>query len=110
MARVTVTERARRLRAQYALQAQDLRGRIERRVNRIPVALRKQKMGDLLAKHAAAAADAEGPSSSKKPTVTSSKETKPSAKASKDAKTAAPGSARTRTVKPVAYVDRHGPT
>ncbi|PGH36489.1 hypothetical protein GX50_00676 [[Emmonsia] crescens] len=46
-----VTERARKLRAQYALQAQDLRGRIERRVNRIPVALRKAKMGDLLAKH-----------------------------------------------------------
>ncbi|KLJ09837.1 hypothetical protein EMPG_14741 [Blastomyces silverae] len=46
-----VTERARKLRAHYALQAQDLRGRIERRVNRIPTALRKQKMGDLLAKY-----------------------------------------------------------
>ncbi|OAX85526.1 hypothetical protein ACJ72_00064 [Emergomyces africanus] len=46
-----VTERARKLRAQYALQAQDLRGRIERRINRIPVALRKAKMGDLLAKY-----------------------------------------------------------
>ncbi|OJD17411.1 hypothetical protein AJ78_02483 [Emergomyces pasteurianus Ep9510] len=46
-----VTERARKLRAQYALQAQDLRARIERRINRIPVALRKAKMGDLLAKY-----------------------------------------------------------
>ncbi|KAK2812048.1 hypothetical protein FQN50_001757 [Emmonsiellopsis sp. PD_5] len=46
-----VTERARRLRAQYALQAQDLRARIERRVNRIPMALRKANMGDLLAKY-----------------------------------------------------------
>ncbi|KMW66728.1 hypothetical protein BDDG_11694 [Blastomyces dermatitidis ATCC 18188] len=46
-----VTERARKLRAHYALQAQDLRGRIERRINRIPTALRKQRMGDLLAKY-----------------------------------------------------------
>ncbi|PKX99334.1 uncharacterized protein P174DRAFT_427542 [Aspergillus novofumigatus IBT 16806] len=47
----TVTERARKLRAQYALQAHDLRSRIERRINRIPVALRKAKMGELLEKH-----------------------------------------------------------
>ncbi|OKL58349.1 hypothetical protein UA08_06008 [Talaromyces atroroseus] len=46
-----ITERARGLRAQYALQAQDLRSRIERRVNRIPVALRKTTMGALLEKH-----------------------------------------------------------
>ncbi|KAL4980956.1 Borealin N terminal-domain-containing protein [Aspergillus desertorum] len=46
-----VTERARKLRAQYALQAQDLRARIERRVNRIPLALRKANMGELLEKH-----------------------------------------------------------
>ncbi|KAI1962889.1 hypothetical protein LOZ58_002513 [Ophidiomyces ophidiicola] len=46
-----VTERARKLRAHYALQAQDLRSRIERRVNRIPMALRKKLMGDLLAKY-----------------------------------------------------------
>ncbi|BCR87375.1 uncharacterized protein ACHE_31362A [Aspergillus chevalieri] len=46
-----ITERARKLRAQYALQTHDLRARIERRVNRIPVALRKAKMGDLLEKH-----------------------------------------------------------
>ena len=46
-----MTERARKLRAHYALQAQDLRARVERRVNRIPVSLRKQTMGDLLKKH-----------------------------------------------------------
>ncbi|KAL4771566.1 Borealin N terminal-domain-containing protein [Aspergillus nidulans var. acristatus] len=46
-----ITERARKLRAQYALQAQDLRARIERRVNRIPVILRKANMGELLEKH-----------------------------------------------------------
>ncbi|QGA18755.1 hypothetical protein EYB26_006440 [Talaromyces marneffei] len=46
-----ITERARRLRAQYALQAQDLRSRIERRVNRIPISLRKTLMGVLLEKY-----------------------------------------------------------
>ncbi|KAJ4165597.1 hypothetical protein LMH87_007221 [Akanthomyces muscarius] len=46
-----VTERARRLRAQYNLQAQGLRSRIEIRVNRIPTALRKMKMEDLLLKY-----------------------------------------------------------
>lgn len=46
-----VTERARRLRAQYNLQAQGLRSRVEIRINRIPVSLRKIKMGDLLLKH-----------------------------------------------------------
>lgn len=46
-----VTERARNLRAQYALQANDLRARIERRVNRIPISLRKVTMGELLQKH-----------------------------------------------------------
>ncbi|KAH6898850.1 Borealin N terminal-domain-containing protein [Thelonectria olida] len=45
-----ITERARRLRAQYNLQAQGLRSRIEIRINRIPMALRKIKMGDLLLK------------------------------------------------------------
>lgn len=48
-----VTERARNLRSQYALQANDLRARIERRVNRIPVSLRKANMGELLQKHSA---------------------------------------------------------
>ncbi|KAF4581185.1 Borealin-like protein [Ophiocordyceps camponoti-floridani] len=46
-----VTERARRLRAQYSLQAQGLRSRVEIRINRIPTALRKLKMGDLMLKH-----------------------------------------------------------
>ena len=46
-----VTERARKLRAQYALQAQSLRTRIELRVNRIPTSLRKANMGELLAKY-----------------------------------------------------------
>lgn len=46
-----VTERARKLRAQYMLQAQGLRTRIEIRVNRIPTGLRKAKMGDLLLKY-----------------------------------------------------------
>ncbi|RHZ73106.1 hypothetical protein CDV55_107911 [Aspergillus turcosus] len=46
-----ITERARKLRAQYALQAHDLRSRIERRINRIPIALRKATMGELLEKH-----------------------------------------------------------
>ncbi|KEZ44508.1 hypothetical protein SAPIO_CDS3525 [Scedosporium apiospermum] len=45
-----ITERARRLRAQYNLQAQGLRSRIEIRVNRIPISLRKMIMGELLAK------------------------------------------------------------
>ncbi|OBT91875.1 hypothetical protein VE01_10133 [Pseudogymnoascus verrucosus] len=46
-----ITERARKLRAQYMLQAQGLRTRIEIRVNRIPTGLRKAKMGDLLLKY-----------------------------------------------------------
>lgn len=46
-----VTERARKLRAQYNLQAQGIRTRIEIRVNRIPMALRKAKMGELADKY-----------------------------------------------------------
>ncbi|KAJ5999707.1 hypothetical protein N7481_000116 [Penicillium waksmanii] len=46
-----ITERARKLRSQYALQANDLRARIERRVNRIPISLRKANMGELYEKH-----------------------------------------------------------
>jgi hypothetical protein len=46
-----ITERARGLRAHFALQCADLRARVERRINRIPMALRKAKMGDLLEKH-----------------------------------------------------------
>ncbi|KAI0478685.1 Borealin N terminal-domain-containing protein [Xylariaceae sp. FL0804] len=45
-----VTERARRLRAQYNIQAQQLRSRVEMRVNRIPRTLRRVPMGELLAK------------------------------------------------------------
>ena len=48
---LTVTERARKLRAQYALQAQSLRTRIELRVNRIPKSLRKANMGELLERY-----------------------------------------------------------
>ncbi|MCJ1470816.1 hypothetical protein MMC07_009463 [Pseudocyphellaria aurata] len=47
----SVTERARKLRAQYALQAQSLRTRIELRINRIPKSLRSANMGELVAKH-----------------------------------------------------------
>ncbi|KXL44218.1 MAG: hypothetical protein FE78DRAFT_71928 [Acidomyces sp. 'richmondensis'] len=43
-----ITDRARKLRAQYSLQAQSLRMRLEMRVNRIPLALRKRTMGELL--------------------------------------------------------------
>ncbi|KAL6250657.1 hypothetical protein RBB50_002959 [Rhinocladiella similis] len=46
-----ITERARQLRAGYALQCADLRSRIERRVNRIPLALRKMTMGELMAQY-----------------------------------------------------------
>ena len=45
-----VTERARRLRSQYNLQAQSVRSRIEIRLNRIPTSLRKMRMGDLMIK------------------------------------------------------------
>ncbi|KAH8893709.1 hypothetical protein GQ53DRAFT_745149 [Thozetella sp. PMI_491] len=45
-----ITERARKLRANYNLHAQSLRTRIEIRINRIPTSLRKTKMGDLLRK------------------------------------------------------------
>ncbi len=46
-----VTERARKLRANYNLHAQSLRTRIEIRINRIPMSLRRAKMGDLLIKY-----------------------------------------------------------
>ncbi|CEJ90724.1 hypothetical protein VHEMI06485 [[Torrubiella] hemipterigena] len=45
-----VTERARRLRAQYHAHAQGIRSRIEMRINRIPTSLRKMTMGELLMK------------------------------------------------------------
>ncbi|KAF2169844.1 hypothetical protein M409DRAFT_52335 [Zasmidium cellare ATCC 36951] len=47
-----ITERARKLRAQYALQAQGLRTRLEMRVNRIPQALRKRNIQEVLDEHA----------------------------------------------------------
>ncbi|RMZ88805.1 hypothetical protein DV736_g3967, partial [Chaetothyriales sp. CBS 134916] len=43
--------RERRLRAHYALQCADLRSRIERRINRIPIAMRKMTMAEVIAKH-----------------------------------------------------------
>lgn len=46
-----VTERARKLRAQYTLQAQGLRNRVELRINRIPKSLRTANMGELFAKY-----------------------------------------------------------
>lgn len=42
-----VTERARKLRNQYKLQAQSLRAHIEMRINRVPSSFRRTKMGDL---------------------------------------------------------------
>ncbi|TVY56072.1 hypothetical protein LCER1_G003710 [Lachnellula cervina] len=50
-----ITERARKLRAQYMLQSQGLRSRIEIRVNRIPTALRRANMEELLNKYNEAA-------------------------------------------------------
>ncbi|KAJ5273669.1 hypothetical protein N7478_008794 [Penicillium angulare] len=61
-----ITERARKLRAQYALQQHDLRSRLERRVNRIPMTLRKANMGELLEKHNAFLAQAQTTSPSRK--------------------------------------------
>lgn len=46
-----VTERARKLRNQYKLQAQSLRARIEMRINRVPSSLRRTKMRDLEGAH-----------------------------------------------------------
>ncbi|MCJ1263122.1 hypothetical protein MMC22_002992 [Lobaria immixta] len=56
-----VTERARKLRAQYALQAQSLRTRIELRINRIPKSLRSANMGELVAKHLEKKKEADSP-------------------------------------------------
>ncbi|CAZ81833.1 unnamed protein product [Tuber melanosporum] len=46
-----ITERARKLRAQYTMQARSLKQRIEMRINRVPKKLWGMKMGDLLAQH-----------------------------------------------------------
>ncbi|RDW74554.1 uncharacterized protein DSM5745_07216 [Aspergillus mulundensis] len=94
-----LTERARKLRAQYALQAQDLRARIERRVNRIPVALRKANMGELLEKHhAALRAQLENPSPRKyrSPAKGSRNFTAISASGRKKAATVSPSPRRVR--------------
>ncbi|RMJ11274.1 hypothetical protein BHE90_008147 [Fusarium euwallaceae] len=45
-----ITERARRLRAQYSFMATTVRSRVEMRINRIPMSMRHVKMGDLLQK------------------------------------------------------------
>ncbi|KAL2685189.1 hypothetical protein Neosp_006285 [[Neocosmospora] mangrovei] len=45
-----ITERARRLRAQYSFMATTVRSRVEMRINRIPMSMRNVKMGDLLQK------------------------------------------------------------
>lgn len=88
-----ITERARRLRAQYNLQAQGLRARVEIRINRIPVSLRKIKMGDLLLKHleqeekrsarAAVPAKVISARSPQKPAQTSTLAVKPAGRAQK---------------------------
>ncbi|KAN0098958.1 Nbl1 / Borealin N terminal domain containing protein [Hyaloscypha variabilis] len=63
-----ITERARKLRAQYMHQAQVLRSRIEIRVHRIPMAMRKVNIGELLLKHSQGASTATtGPSRVEKP-------------------------------------------
>ncbi|TAQ87377.1 hypothetical protein B7494_g4293 [Chlorociboria aeruginascens] len=66
-----VTERARKLRAQYMLQTQGLRSRIQIRVNRIPMALRRANMGELLLKYSDNTATA-SPSSRVSPAKTNS--------------------------------------
>ncbi|KAG5794933.1 hypothetical protein H9Q69_006038 [Fusarium xylarioides] len=45
-----ITERARRLRAQYNYMTTTVRSRIEMRLNRVPMSMRSIKMGDLLQK------------------------------------------------------------
>ncbi|KAI9869080.1 MAG: hypothetical protein M1813_002904 [Trichoglossum hirsutum] len=57
-----ISERARKLRAQYSLQAQGLKTRIEIRINRIPMALRKANIGELLTKYS----EEQGPSNATK--------------------------------------------
>lgn len=59
-----VTERARKLRANYNIHAQTLRTRIEIRVNRLPLSLRKVTMGELLEKYSAEEAPKPSASSS----------------------------------------------
>lgn len=87
-----VTARARKLRAQYALQAQGLRTRIEIRVNRIPLSLRKANMQALMEKYAAEAEEKEDVvakmSSAAQPTAASKATQGPVSKIKKAAQTA----------------------
>ncbi|KAL3453066.1 Borealin N terminal-domain-containing protein [Aspergillus insuetus] len=104
-----ITERARKLRAQYALQAQDLRARLERRVNRIPIALRKANIGELLEKHnAVLRAQLEGsPRKYRSPTKGSRNFTAISASGRKKAATASPSPRRVRKHSPAGiYSDK----
>lgn len=48
LTRAIVTERARKLRAQYALHAQGLRSRLEMRINRVPKQLRTTNIAELI--------------------------------------------------------------
>ncbi|KAK4170386.1 Borealin N terminal-domain-containing protein [Cladorrhinum sp. PSN259] len=59
-----IAERARKLRSNYNIHAQSLRTRIEIRVNRIPMSLRKMKMGDLIQKYSSSSSQGQPPSSS----------------------------------------------
>ena len=45
-----MNEKTRQLRATYALQCSDLKSRIERRINRVPISMRGMRMGELMAK------------------------------------------------------------
>ncbi|KAL3473346.1 Borealin N terminal-domain-containing protein [Aspergillus californicus] len=104
-----ITERARKLRAQYALQAQDLRARLERRVNRIPVALRKSNMGELFEKHNASlrAQQETSPRKYRSPTKGSRNFTTMSASGRKKAATASPSPRRARKHSPAGiYSDK----
>ncbi|KAM3418652.1 hypothetical protein BST61_g4629 [Cercospora zeina] len=86
-----ITERARKLRAQYALQAQGLRARLELRVNRIPQALRKRNIQELIDEHHAKSRPAPPPPASiavqpqpKQATQSAPTQAKPSAKRKSD--------------------------
>ena len=51
LTQLTVTERARRLRSQYAQSAASLRRRLEMRIHRVPAALRRLTMGEVIERH-----------------------------------------------------------
>ncbi|EMF17743.1 uncharacterized protein SEPMUDRAFT_78324 [Sphaerulina musiva SO2202] len=69
-----ITERALRLRTQYAAQAQGLRARLDLRVNRIPHALRKRNMQELMDEYHAKSKPAPPPPV---PVVVAAKQQKP---------------------------------